>query len=165
MWSAISRASARSSRSGATCSLTSATRSTLSLSKTDIAASDGDEHVDDRRLLDRVEPAHRAEVDEPERAVTEDEDVPRMRVGVEEAVAEHLVEHRAQQPLGEESAVAAPLSGLLGIGNGHPFEPLLDEEPVGAEIAVDLRDPHVAGRTDERRHLLHGRRLALEVEL
>ena len=31
-----------------------------------IAASDGDEHVDDRRLLDRVEPAHRAEVDEPE---------------------------------------------------------------------------------------------------
>ncbi len=131
----------------------------------DIVASDRDEHVDDRGLLDRVEPAHSAEVDEPERAVAQDEHVPWMRVGVEEAVPEHLVEHRAKQPLGEKPAIGSPLSGLLGIGDGHPFEPLLDEEPVGAEIAVELRDSDVARRTDEHRHLLHRRRLALEVEL
>ena len=37
-------------------------------------------------------------------------------------------------------------------------EPLLDEQPAGAELAVDLRDADVARRTEQHRHLLHRRR-------
>ena len=64
--SAMSRASARSRRSGETASPTSATRSMPSRSRLDVATQQRGEDVDDGRLLDRVEPTDRAEVDQPE---------------------------------------------------------------------------------------------------
>ena len=82
----------------------------------DVAPHQRGEDVDDGRLLDRVEPADRAEVDEPERAVVEHEDVARVRVGVEEAEPQHLVERRAQQLLGERAAVDVRRVELRGVG-------------------------------------------------
>ena len=92
--SAISRASARSScvgrrRVGELGDALDAVAQQL-----DVAAGERDEDVDDRRLLDRVEATDGAEVDEPERAVGEGEDVARVRVGVEEAEPHDLVEGR-----------------------------------------------------------------------
>ena len=70
-----------------------------------------------------------------------DEHVAGMRIGVEEAVLQHLVEHRAKQPIGQLPPISpVPLTELLGISDGDPFEPLLDEQPAGAEVAVDARD-------------------------
>ena len=66
----------------------------------DVAPHERGEDVDDRRLLDGVEPADRAEVDEAEAAVTEGEDVAGVRIGVEEPDAQHLVERRAEQLAG-----------------------------------------------------------------
>ncbi len=129
--------------------------------------SDRREHVDDRGLLDRVEPTHRAEVDEPQRPVAQDEDVARMRVGVEVAVLQDLVEHRAAEPLGEGPpfvlARAEPIGG--GVRDRRTFESLLHEHPPGAQLPVHLRDPHSIGGSDEPRHLLHRVGLSEEVEL
>ena len=77
---------------------------------------EGGEHVDDRGLLDRVEAPDGAEVDQAEGAVGEGEDVARMRVGVEEAGPQHLVERRVQQQLGEGLSVDAPVVELRAVG-------------------------------------------------
>ena len=134
----------------ATCSLTSATRSTPSRSSATSRRAMRDEHVDDRGLLDRVEPADRAEVDEPERAVAEDEHVPGMRVGVEEADRSTWSSiERSSSSASCRRSMLATAPSFAASATVKPFEALLDEEPAGAELAVDLRDPDVARRTDE----------------
>ena len=70
-----------------------------------VAAVQRRQDVDDGGLLDRIEPTDRAEVDQPERAVLEREDVARVRVGVEEAEPQHLIERGPQQLLGQRGAV------------------------------------------------------------
>ena len=78
-----------------------------SRSRLDVAPHQRGEDVDDRRLLDRVEPTDGAEVDQSEAAIAEGEDVPGCGIGVEEPDAEHLVEGRAEQLLGQDRAVDA----------------------------------------------------------
>ena len=48
-----------------------------------------------------IEPAGGAEVDQREPTVGQQHDVSRMRVGVEHAVLEHLLEKRLEQQVGE----------------------------------------------------------------
>ena len=117
------------------------------------------------RLLDRVEPTDRAEVDEPERAVGEDEHVSRMRVRVEEADAQYLVEHAAQQLVGEGVLVDLRGGELGRVGHGEALEALLDDEAACTQLRIDLRDPHLAMLPEHEGHLGHGVDLAPKVEL
>ena len=143
------RARARAARA-TTVSVTSATRSMPSRSRLTSRASERGEHVDDRRLLDRVEPADRAEVDQPERAVARRR---RCCPG-----ADRRGRSRSAAPGRASSAAAArrapcgrspDASSCVGVGDGEAFEPLLHEQPAGAELAVDLRDPHAPSGAEQ----------------
>ena len=114
-----------------------------------IAAYECRENVDHRGLLDLIEPADCAEVDEAERAVVERKHVSRMRIGVEEAEHEHLVERRAEQLLRELFPVDLRRVELRGIGQGEAFEALLYQEAPGAELAIHLRNAHRGTRAEE----------------
>ena len=59
-----------------------------------VAGQKADQHVGEVVAGLAVEPAHDAEIDDGERAVGIDEQIAGVHVGVEEAVAEHLVEKR-----------------------------------------------------------------------
>ena len=121
-------------------SMPSATRSMPSRRQADVAPHERGEDVDHGRLLDRVEPADRPEVDQSEGAVGEGEDVPRMRIGVEEADPEHLFERRAKQLFGELRAVDAGSLERVRVGQRETVEALLHEQPARAEVSVHLRD-------------------------
>ena len=115
--------------------------------------------------MDRVESTDGAEVDQPERAVLEREDVAGVRVGVEEAEPQHLIERGREQLLGERGAVDVRRVQPLGVGQGEAFEPFLHEQSARGELEVDLRDPDGRGGTEQQRHLRHGVGFAQEVEL
>ena len=96
------------------------------------------EDVDDRRLLDRVEPADGAEVDQSERAVGEGEDVAgvRDRRGRTRCAAPGRASSAAAaRPATVRSMPAA--SSVADVGDGEAVEALLHEQPPGAELAVD----------------------------
>ena len=97
----MNRASARSKsltstprRSRPTCSTPCAT---MSASR----RLDSGHQVAQRRLLHRVEAARGAEVDDRELAIGEQHHVARVRIGVEHAFFQHLLEERAQQVVGQ----------------------------------------------------------------
>ena len=108
----------------------------------DVAPGEGDHDVDDGGLLDRVEPSDRAEVDQAEPAVGEDEHVARVRIGVEHADADDLVEGGAQQNVGEGLTIHGGLRQPTDVGDRDSFEALLDEDPSRREMSVHGRDPH-----------------------
>lgn len=70
-----------------------------------IAPVDGDEHLLDGEPRRRVDPPHRTEVEQPDPSVVEQQHVARMRVGVEDAVPEDLVQHGAQRGAGQRVPV------------------------------------------------------------
>jgi len=125
----------------------------------------GRRKVDDGALLDRVEATNRAEVNEPERAVGEHEHVPRMWIRVEEADSQHLIEHAAQQLVGEGRLVDLRGGELSRVGHGEAFEALLDDEASRAQVPVHLRNPNLGVVTEREGHLGHGVDLATKVEL
>ena len=105
-WSAIRRASARSSVSVVAVSPSSAIRSTASRSRLTSRC------VERERTCPRSQPAGSgrggpigAEVDEPERAVGQHEHVARVGIGVEVTEPHDLVERRQQQLVGEGGTI------------------------------------------------------------
>ena len=114
----------------------------------DVATGQGDEHVDDRPLLDRSETAHRTEVDEAEAPVIEGEDVPWVRVGVEEATLHHLIDRRGQELTSELLAVFR--FEFRCVGDRRAVEALLHEDPAGAEPAVTQTERERRSRVPAR---------------
>ena len=145
-WSARSRASARSSSSGRSAFVHFGDPLDPVAEQADVAAHDRGEDVDDCGLLDRVEPPDRAEVDEPEAAVAEREDVARMRIGVEEPDPQHLLERGAQQLLGERLPVDARGVELRDLSDGEPLELLLHEEAFACSTRCGRAAPARASR-------------------
>ena len=95
----------------------------------DVAAGEGDHDVDDRGLFDRVEATDRPEVDEPEFAPGENEHVARVRISVEHADPDDLVEGGAQQLVGEPVSIHVGLVQTSDVGNRDALEALLNEDP------------------------------------
>jgi hypothetical protein len=62
-----------------------------------VAAAEGEQQILQREPLPGVEAADRAEVEHGEAAIGEQQDVARMRVGMEHAALGNLVHHAAQQ--------------------------------------------------------------------
>ena len=55
-----------------------------------IAQRESERHLLQSLERDRVDPPHRTEIDEPQRAATVHEDIPRMRIGVIDAIDQDL---------------------------------------------------------------------------
>ena len=84
-------------------------------------------------------------------AVGQQHDVARMRVGVEHALLQHLLEEGAQQRVGELHAVGDARGAPVDLAHARPVEPLHHEDTRRAEVLVHVRhaDVRVGG---------HGRR-------
>ena len=131
----------------------------------DVAAGEGDHDVDDRRLFDRVESTDRSEVDEAEFAPGQNEHVARVRISVEHADPDDLVEGGAQQLVGEPMSIHVGLVQTFDIGNRDTIEALLNEDPPRREVSVHRRDSHRRAVAEKGGHLTHRVRLVTEVDL
>ena len=131
----------------------------------DVARRQRHQHVSDRGLLDRVEAPDRTEVDEPESVLVDDEHVAGVGVGVEEAVAQDLLEEAAHEPATQLGAVEVGAVEVLGVGQREADEPLLHQQSPAAQAGIHLRDPDRVALAEQRRHLGHRLGLAPEVEL
>ena len=84
-----------------------------------------------------VEAADRAEVDQGEAAVGEQQHVARMRVGVEHAALGDLVDHAAQQHPGQLGPVKpAVVDQLPCRAQADPVQPFDDEHVLGAQLLI-----------------------------
>ena len=107
-----------------------------------IVVGDTDHDVADRGLLDRIDDTGCTEVDQPEPAVGQHHDVPGMRVGVVAAVDEHLLQHRAQERVGELDGGRAHGEEVARVAHAAAVEPFHHEDARGREVVEHARDTH-----------------------
>src|SRR6266542_4447376 len=122
-----------------------------------------DDERDERLLLRAREPPHEPEVEQGDPVSGEDEDVPRVRVPVEEPILEELPERRLDDVLRDLLEVEAPLGGDLG--DLRPLDVVEREDRRAGELRVHARDHDDLAAPRGRRHLRHVPRLVREVEL
>jgi hypothetical protein len=118
-----------------------------------------------RRPQRGVQPADRAEVQQPQAPVGQQQDVARVGVGVEDPVEHDLAQQDVQQGPGQRVAVEAALGERRpGGGQGRAVQPLHDQHPLGAARLVRPGDHHapVGGGGRHRRQVA---RLDAEVQL
>ncbi len=104
----------------------------------------GDDHqLAETQPLLQVELAHHPEVDEGEHAGVEvDEQIARMRIGVEEAVHRQLLDERAECVAGDLVAVEAGRLDRLDVADLDALDELLGDDLGGREVGVDGRHVH-----------------------
>jgi hypothetical protein len=109
---------------------------------------DGQPDAQQRPLQLLVQAAHHAEVDQGDRAIRADEEVARVRVGVEETELEHLAQHDAHGVPGQRPAVYSSFFQGRYVGNLDPLHAFDGQDAVGSELPVDARDgdPRIAGK-------------------
>ena len=113
----------------------------------------------------RGELLRQAEVDQAHHAVGEHEQVPRVRVAVEEA---SLEDHRGVEgghPLGERAQVHTTGPQTLEVGQRQAVQVLGDEQLARAVLGVDARHADAVIALESFAQPLGGLGLALEVEL
>jgi hypothetical protein len=110
-----------------------------------------------------VQAADRAEVDQPQPPVGEQQDVARMRVGVEDTVDDDLPQQAVEQVTGQPLAIAVNQRVRGGLAQRLPVEPLHDQHPPGAQVVVGPRD-HYPVRAGGRAHRGEVPRLDPEVQ-
>mmetsp|Transcript_29724 Transcript_29724/g.74697 ORF Transcript_29724/g.74697 Transcript_29724/m.74697 type:complete len:218 (-) Transcript_29724:341-994(-) len=82
--------------------------------------------------------AHQAKIDDAQVSLRRSEEVPRVRVGVEEAVLEEL-SHGALDAHGDEvQGVKSHVSYAHCVGELYAVDPLHDNNPSGRQLRVDL---------------------------
>lgn len=109
---------------------------------TRIAAGHYDEQPPQASLLQRVKPPHRPEVDQRQLAVAEDQDVARMRVGVEGPFDHRLPQEAFQQPAGQPGPVSAyVVQHRARVPCTHPIQPFHHQDAAGRQRGMDRGDP------------------------
>ncbi len=111
----------------------------------------------------RSEPPHNAEIDRDEPAGIVDEQVARMHVGVEEAVAQRMAQERLQQSAPEMFEVEARGHEARAVGQRRGADPFEGEHVLGGAVPVDRRDAEIRIVPGVVRHL--GDRRGLEAEI
>ena len=109
-----------------------------------------------------VDLRHQAQVDENHAVVVRENDVPRVQIGVHEAVLEDHLQDCVQATFGERLAVAAD---LLGLGGSHTFHELHRQHAFGAEVVVEVRHVHAVDVGEILREASVVRSLEAKVEL
>ena len=104
-----------------------------------VAPVQGEQQPLQRGAQPGVQAADRAEVDQPQPPVVEQQDVARVRVGVEDAVDDDLPQHAVEQVTGEPLAIGV---GRGGLAQRRAVEPLHDQHLLGAQVVMDARDHH-----------------------
>ena len=138
----MKRASARSSSSSSTRRRNVANVEQRLAQGLGIVVGDTDHDVADRGLLDRIDDTGCTEVDQPEPAVGQHHDVAGMRVGVVAAVDEHLLQHRAQERVGELDGGRAHGEEVARVAHAAAVEPFHHEDARGREVVEHARDTH-----------------------
>ena len=87
-----------------------------------------------------IEAPGRPEVDEAEGAVVEQQDVARVRVGMEVAVREHVSGHRVHQAVGQLDLIQTELRDPAPVGHAHALEALLHKHPWAQKLLVHEGD-------------------------
>ena len=106
-----------------------------------IAFGHGENHVlDDTAVVTRHAPDH-AQVDKVDNAVLED-DVSRMRVGMEKAVVEHLRRVVLDNRRADLFQVIALGHQALGIGDGNTVDVVHDHHVLGAKVQIGFGARH-----------------------
>ncbi len=125
----------------------------------------GDEDVREMLHVLLGHPADDPEIDQPDPAVRQDEDVPRVRIGVEQAVAQHHLEER-RRPLERDLAAREPEPRERRmIVDPDALDPLHDQHPPGRPLPEDLGNAEVRAALEVLPEPDGVRRLDEEVEL
>jgi hypothetical protein len=118
-----------------------------------VSGEEAEEHVCEIEAGVAVEPPHDAEINDDDRAVGVDKHVSGMKIGVEEPVAEYLVEERFGRPLqqifepvpGSENCrsiidtnASDPLQGKHGAAGAQPIDARDSEIGIAREILAEL---------------------------
>ena len=112
-----------------------------------------------------IEMTHDAEIDRHQRAAGRHENIPRMHVGMEEAIAEDLVEKGPGRRFGNLADVMSGSTQRLDIINADSLDPLDDEHAGGGVLEIDPRhgDAGIVGHV--LRQLAGGGGLEPQIEL
>ena len=102
-----------------------------------ITAQEGDQQLGEITARVLVDPAHDAEVDRHDAALAIDEGVAAMHVGMEEAVAEHLIEERLGAFAHNDVGIVTRRRDRRAIADRRAVDPLQREHPLGGAIPVD----------------------------
>ena len=130
-----------------------------------VAATDARHELAQRGLLHGVEPSRGTEVDQRETTVAQQHHVPRVRVGVEHTVLEHLLEESLEEQIGDLRALGRSRVAPGDVTHARAVEPLHHEHPRRAQVFVDLGngDPRPVGKAGRDRPRVAG--FDAEVEL
>ena len=88
-----------------------------------------------------------------------------MRIGMEEAEGDHLVERRPNELVGEPFSISTHAVEACRVGNSPSFEPFLYQQATRAQMAIHRRDSDASRMVEPAGHLVHRVGLAQEVEL
>ena len=104
-------------------------------------------------LLDRIDEPEEVDsllgVELPDKAEVEEDDllgrrvgqdVARVRIAVEEAVHQHLLDHRADEHRAERRRIEACLAQLIRLRDLDPVDELHGDDPLSGQVVVDGRD-------------------------
>ena len=119
----------------------------------------GDEAVEDfgkKAPLLRPEPPHDAEVDRDQLAAIVHEQVARMHVGVEEAVAQRVAQKSLNHRAGEVLEIEALGFELCTVGERHRFDPFEREHVARDALPVERRHAKLGVVLGVLRHLGEG---------
>ena len=123
-----------------------------------------EDHLLEHRSRGEVEPAGHAQVDEHDLPAGDD-DVARVRVGVEETGVQHLRGVVVDELGADLLEVVARLDQLLRVGYGDAVNVVHDDHMLGAQLHVGLRAVHVPVRLAEAFEFAEVARLDQEVGL
>ena len=104
-----------------------------------VAVEEGEQVLRQITLVDGAERAHNAEVDRAVLAAWRDEDVARMHVGVEEAVAKRLSEKYLDSVVREFFAVDAGRVNLIDAANRNAVDPLHHHHIAPGVLPINFR--------------------------
>ena len=134
-----------------------------------IAGDEAEQDLGEEAPLLVAEPAHDAAIDRDQPAFGIDEQVPRMHVGMEEAVANGVLQEGLDDVAAKRDRVMAGGAQRLDIGEADAVDPFVDQDLAGGELPIRHRHAEIRilsgilGEFGERRRLkaqihLHGDR-------
>ena len=130
-----------------------------------VCVDDSEEHGAQGGACRAVHGADHAEVDESDPTVGLDEEVARVRIGMNEAVLEDHAEHRGHRAMGEQAAIDSRSVDPGPVVDLQPPQPFEDENPCGAQLSMDRRDVNreIAGEAAAKPFEVVGLQLVVEL--
>ena len=130
-----------------------------------VAPQEGDQQLGEIAARVGIDPAHDAEIDRHDAALAVDEGVAAMHVGMEEAVAEHLVEEGLGGLAHDDVGIVAGGDDGVAVADRDAVDPLLGHHPLRGAVPVDRRRAIVGIVAEVLAQLLRGGGFHAQVHL